>query len=125
PRLPGKVGDPRVPDRTPPPGRHVEALASTGRLASPAPDARIPPELPLRSPRPVNAAPRRSVHGARAGTRPDLRPPVLHPHTDRRITACGRGHPADRLRALRTGLRRLPPRPARPLAGGRAGTRQA
>ena len=60
PSGPARPRDPRGADRPPSAGGRVEAVAVQGRLALAAPDARLPPELPLPVPRSVRRRDRRS-----------------------------------------------------------------
>src|SRR5262249_26981374 len=112
----GEARDPRAPDRAPPARRRVEALALPRRVAPSAADARPQPNLPLRPAWAAAARPRRARDDARARPRVALRPRPLHPYADRRLALLRGRLPADRLRALWTHVRRLPPRRARRLA---------
>ena len=120
--------DPRAADRAPSARGGVEAVAVQGRVALAAPDARLPPELPLPASRRARSARSASLLMTLVFAHASLFGHVLpHPHADRRLDARRGRDAARRLRPLRPRVRRLPARRPRSVvrALGRSGPARA
>src|SRR6266498_3720715 len=106
----------RVPDRAPSARRRVEAQSVQRRLAPPAPDAAVQPDLPLSAARHAGCARRGGHHVGRVRARLTVRAHLPRPHAACRLATRSRRHATTRLRSLRTDLCRPPPRGPRSLA---------